>query len=138
VVAPHPTFGIPAGRLGVLLSAANIRRLALLIGQAAARDVLLSARVLDVDEADQVGLVQRRAPDAVAGARGLAEEIAALAPLSTRGHKHALNVFAAAPMLNEVERTALARLEAEAFASRDLQEGLAAFGEKRAPRFEGR
>lgn len=138
VVAPHATFGIPAGRLGVLLSAANIRRLALLIGQAAARDVLLSARVLDVDEADRVGLVQRRAPDAVAGARALAEEIAALAPLSTRGHKHALNLFAAAPMLNEVERTALARLEAEAFASRDLQEGLAAFGEKRAPRFEGR
>jgi enoyl-CoA hydratase len=137
VVAPHATFGIPAARLGVLLSAANIRRLALLIGQAAARDVLLSARVFDIDEADRVGLVQRRSADAVTGAQELAEQIAALAPLSVRGHKHALNVFAAAPPLNEVERTALARLEAEAFASRDLQEGLAAFSEKRAPRFEG-
>lgn len=137
VVAPHATFGIPAGRLGVLLSAANIRRLALLVGQAVARDVLLSARVLDVDEADRVGLVQRRAPDAVAGAQELAEQITTLAPLSVRGHKHALNVFAAAPPLNEVERTALARLEGEAFASRDLQEGLAAFSEKRPPRFEG-
>ena len=44
----------------------------------------------------RVGLVQRRAVDAVAEARVLGEEIAALAPLSVRSHKHALNAVAAA------------------------------------------
>src|SRR5260221_5751794 len=69
VVAPHATFGIPAARLGVLLSAPNIARLAGLVGQAMARDILLSARVLDIDEAARVGLWQARAPDALAGRR---------------------------------------------------------------------
>jgi enoyl-CoA hydratase len=57
VVAPHATFGIPAARLGVLLSGSNIGRLATLVGQAAARDVLLTARVFDVENATRVGLV---------------------------------------------------------------------------------
>ena len=138
VVAPHATFGIPAGRLGVMLSAANIHRLVLLVGQGAARDVLLSARVLDVDAAEAVGLVQRRATDAVGAARALAEEIAALAPLSVRSHKRALNAVAAATRPDGATRAALAELEAQAFASADLEEGLAAFSEKRPPRFEGR
>lgn len=138
VVAPHATFGIPAGRLGVMLSAANIRRLALLTGQATARDVLLTARTLDIDEAERVGLVQRRATDAVEDARALAHEIAALAPLSIRGHKHALNLVAATGGLTDAQFEELARLERQAFESDDLQEGLTAFAEKRTPRFTGR
>ena len=70
VVAPHATFGIPAARLGVLVSSANVARLAALVGPGAARDVLLTARVLTVDEAEPLGLVQRRADDALGrGAR---------------------------------------------------------------------
>lgn len=138
VVAPGARFGIPAGRLGVVISAANVRRLVLMVGQPTARDVLLTARTLDVDEAERVGLVQRRAVDAVAVATELAEEVAQLAPLSVRGHKHALNVVAATSMIPAAEVEELGRRESEAFASRDLQEGLAAFAEKRPPTFEGR
>jgi enoyl-CoA hydratase len=138
VVAPHATFGIPAGRLGVVLSAANIHRLATLVGQAMARDVLLTARVLDCDEAESVGLVQRRAVDALAEAQVLGEEIAALAPLSVRSHKQALNAVAAATALEHDALGQLRELEAAAFASEDLEEGLAAFSERRAPRFQGR
>src|SRR3954447_15767149 len=46
VAAPNATFGIPAGRLGVLLSAVNVQRLVNAIGQPLARDILLTARVL--------------------------------------------------------------------------------------------
>jgi enoyl-CoA hydratase len=137
VVAPQATFAIPAARLGVLLSATNITRLALLVGQATARDLLLTARSLDIEGAERVGLVQRRADDAYAAACALAHEITALAPLSISGHKHALNLIAARTALDPEQRDEIARLEAEAFASRDLREGLQAFGEKRSPQFEG-
>jgi enoyl-CoA hydratase/carnithine racemase len=137
VVAPHATFGIPAARLGVLLSGSNIERLATLVGQAAARDVLLTARVLDLEDATRVGLVQRVADDALSAARGLAHGIAALAPLTIAGHKRALNLVAEAHALSLDLRAEVKQLENDAFASADLQEGLAAFAEKRDPRFEG-
>jgi enoyl-CoA hydratase/carnithine racemase len=130
------TFSIPAGRLGVFLSPANVRRLATLVGQGAARDVLLTARTLDADEAAAIGLVQRRVPNALDAALELAAEIAQLAPLTVRGHKRALNLVAGG--VDQSAFDEMRELEERAFASRDLREGLAAFSEKRAPRFEGR
>ena len=138
VVAPGARFGIPAGRLGVIISTANVRRLVLTVGQATARDVLLTARTLDVDDAERVGLVQRRASDALTGATALADDVARLAPLSIGGHKRSLNAVAATSTIGASDLEELGRREAEAFASRDLQEGLSAFAEKRPPMFEGR
>jgi enoyl-CoA hydratase/carnithine racemase len=71
-------------------------------------------------------------------ARGLASDIAALAPLTIAGHKRALNLVAEAQVLSLEMRAEVKALETDAFASADLQEGLAAFAEKRSPRFEGR
>jgi len=136
VVAPNATFGIPAGKLGVFLSPENIARLATLVGQGAARDILLTARAYDVDEAAAIGLVQRRADDALAAALELAEQVAALAPLTVQGSKRALHLVAGA--LTDATLTELRALQDRAFGSDDLREGLAAFSEKRPPDFEGR
>jgi enoyl-CoA hydratase len=136
IAAFGATFSIPAGRLGVFLSPANVQRLAALVGQGAARDLLLTSRTLAADEAAVIGLVQRRVPNALDAAIEVAEEIASQAPLTVQGHKRALNLVAGgvdADVLDEMRA-----LEARAFASRDLREGLAAFAEKREPRFEGR
>jgi enoyl-CoA hydratase len=119
----------------VLLSAANIQRLATLVGQAMARDLLFTARTLNVAEARQVGLVQRQADDVLGAARDLAGQIARLAPLSVAGHKRALNLVAGE--LARESRGEIEALEAAAFQSADLQEGLAAFAEKRRPQFRG-
>jgi len=137
VVAPNATFGIPAGKLGVAISAINVQRLVQAVGQPTARDVLLAARVLSADEAREAGLVQRTADDAVAAASELAGELAGLAPLSARAHKAMLGRVATAGALSESDRAELAELEIAAFASDDLQEGLAAFSEKRPPNFVG-
>ena len=137
VVAPTAVFGIPAAKLGIVLSAVNVERLVRLVGQPTARELLLAARVLSADEACAVGLVQRTADDALAAALAWAEELATLAPLSIAAHKRALNLIAGAARLDDPARTELAEREARAFASRDLQEGLASFAEKRTPQFTG-
>jgi enoyl-CoA hydratase/carnithine racemase len=138
VAGPDARLAIPGGRLGILLSPTNIARLATLVGQGAARDFLLAGRSVDAREAAVVGLVQRLADDPVAAAGDLAREIASLAPLTVRGHKRALNLVAAAAALGPAARAEIDALEAGAFASHDLEEGMAAFAEKRPPRFEGR
>jgi len=138
VVAPSAKVGIPAAKLGVLLSAPNIRRLAVLMGQGAARDILLTGRTITIDDARENGFAQRVSDDALASALEVAADIARLAPLSVQGHKHALNLVADATALDDAAVAEIRALEEAAFASADLQEGLAAFGEKRPPRFEGR
>jgi enoyl-CoA hydratase len=138
IAAPTAKLGIPAAKLGIILSPANVQRLATLVGQGAARDVLLTARAMDVDEARQIGLVQMAADDARAAALEVAAEIATLAPVSVQGHKRALNIVARAAALDAAALAELEQLETAAFASADLQEGLAAFGDKRKPKFEGR
>jgi enoyl-CoA hydratase len=138
VVGPEARFAIPAARLGVLLSPANVRRLALLVGHGAARDLLLTGRSVSREEAAGLGLVQRAADDAAAGALELAREIAGLAPLSVQGHKRALNLVLDGAALPDAAAAEIRALEARTFASDDLQEGLAAFADKRAPRFRGR
>ena len=129
VMATGAKAAIPAAKLGIVLSRPNITRLQRLVGPGAASSLLMGASVFDADECARVGFAQRTASDALAVALEWAEQIAALAPLSVRSHKQALH-GAPPDVVAELERTA--------FASRDLQEGMSAFAEKRPARFEGR
>jgi enoyl-CoA hydratase len=138
VAALGARMAIPGGKLGIHLSPRNIWRLAQLVGQGAARDFLLAGRNVDANEALRLGLVQYVEHDALGAALALAGEIASSAPLTVQGHKRALNLVAEAQWLSDDARAQIAADEARAFASEDLQEGMAAFSEKRTPQFKGK
>jgi enoyl-CoA hydratase/carnithine racemase len=125
MATPGASFGIPAGRLGLAVDAWTVERLSLLAGHGLARAMLLAAEVVRGDEAHRVGFVQRLG--ALDDALAWADEIAALAPLTLRAHKAAL----------EAQPDARAAFE-RAWASDDLREGLAAFHDRRRPLFHGR
>jgi enoyl-CoA hydratase len=137
IAGPAARFAIPGGKLGVHLSPKNIWRLALLVGQGAARDFLLAGRSVDAAEAARLRVVERVGDDAVRDAMAVAGEIAASAPLTMQGHKRSLNLVAEAQWLAPDAQREIAALERAAFTSDDLREGMAAFAEKRAPQFRG-
>jgi enoyl-CoA hydratase len=129
VATPSASFGVPAAKLGLAVDAWTVDRLAQLAGHGPARAMLLAAEVLTGDEAHRLGLVQRLGT--LGDTLAWADDIAALAPLTIRSHKAALEAVGAA---DPAVPAALAR----AWASDDLQEGLAAFRERRRPVFHGR
>lgn len=130
VAAPDARFGVPAAKLGLAVDHETIRRLTAFAGEGTARAMLLAAEELDGAAAHRIGLVQRQGglDDALAWA----EAIAGLAPLTIAAHKLGLERLA-----ERADDPGYAEARARAWSSRDLQEGLAAFKERRKPDFTG-
>ncbi|MBX6351187.1 MAG: enoyl-CoA hydratase/isomerase family protein [Clostridia bacterium] len=132
---PDSRFGVPIARtLGNCLSAGNLARLIAAVGPARAKELVFRARLVDGAEALALGLVHEvversRLLDRV---REVAREIAEHAPITLKVTKEATRRMLA--RLAEVECEDLLR---EAYGSRDFREGVAAFLDKRPPRFTG-
>ncbi|HVN87332.1 MAG TPA: enoyl-CoA hydratase [Candidatus Binatia bacterium] len=137
VAADHARFAIPAARLGLSYPFEAIERLLRVVGPTAASDILLSARALDADEAHRIGLISRVVPrgEFEAWVRDYALHMAENAPLTLAAHKLAIHESMRPPAARDVDalHTAMTRC----FNSSDYQEGIAAFLEKRTPRFRG-
>jgi enoyl-CoA hydratase len=134
VATPSARFGIPAAKLGLTVDHWTVERLSLLAGAGPARAMLLAAETYGGEDAHALGLVQRIGD--LDEALGWADEIAALAPLTIAAHKVALNRLEM-PVGRGDDPAVLATADA-AWASEDLQEGMAAFRDRRLPRFRGR
>jgi len=138
VATPESSFGVPIARtLGNCLSGATYSRLVDLVGPAAVKDLLFTGRLVDADEAHALGLVNRIvAADAIADAVArLATEIASNAPLTVRATKEMIRRVLAKRRLPAGEDADLVEL---CYMSEDFREGVAAFLDKRKPRWSGR
>lgn len=135
--ATDARMGVPFVKLGLHPGMATTHLLPDVVGAAAARDLLLTGRVVDGPEALRLGLVSRVVErDALPEvALEAASGVAASAPIASRLTKVALD-RGHADVAACLDWEALA--QPITMATADLQEGIRAMQERRTPRFEGR
>jgi enoyl-CoA hydratase len=138
IAAETARFGQPEIKLGVMPGSGGTQRLTRLVGKVKAMEMCLTGRMMDAAEAERSGLVARVVPaaDLLAEAMKTADTIASMSlPV----------VMMIKESVNRTDETTLAegmrferRLFHSLFATADQKEGMAAFVEKRAPKFENR
>jgi enoyl-CoA hydratase/carnithine racemase len=141
VAASGIKVGMPPAKLGLVYSHTGIRKFLDVIGAARTRELFLVGRNIDAETAERWSLVNEVVPGDRLEARAveLASEIAANAPLSLAGNKRVIReLLAAESQLDPDIESELVELRRACFQSEDFREGVRAFGEKRAPRWQGR
>ncbi|MGO8921236.1 MAG: enoyl-CoA hydratase/isomerase family protein [Stellaceae bacterium] len=136
IAASNARFGFPIARtLGNCLSMSNLSRLAALVGFARAKEIILTARLVEAPEALAVGLVSEVVADhpaLLARAEALAAQLTGQAPLTMQATKEALRRLR--PKLAAEEGRDLILM---CYMSADFREGMDAFLSKRAPQWKG-
>jgi len=131
LATPRASFAVTPAHLGIVYPATSIARLVATVGRGVASDLLLRAHFIDAAEALRVGLVSALTDDLDASLKNYCEELVKRSPFTQRASKVVLNHLLESPELMELGR----ELEAESLTNGDLDEGLAAFREKRQSRF---
>jgi enoyl-CoA hydratase len=138
LAADTAKFGQPEITIGTMPGAGGTQRLARFIGKAKTMEMCLTGRMMDAAEAERVGLVSRIVPAAelIDEAVKVAEKIAGMSRPIAMMVKESVNRAFETTLAEGVrfER----RLFHSTFATADQKEGMAAFVEKRPPRFENR
>ncbi|GAA5233072.1 crotonase [Verticiella sediminum] len=136
--ADHARLGLPEVKLGVIPAAGGTQRLTRVVGAAKAKELVFTSALIPAAEGLALGLVNRVVPAAslMEETMALARSIAAQPPLAVRFAKQAIDLGQQVDIHSalQYERFSAAMI----VDSEDRKEGMRAFVEKRAPRFQGR
>jgi len=135
VAAASARMALPEVRLGIIPGAGGCERLPLLVGKGRAAEMILTGRPVDAEEALRIGLINRAVPDgqAVDAAEEMAHEIMANPALAVAMAKQALESAGGRDLTARVRDSA--RICSLCFNTEESREGMAAFLEKRSPKF---
>jgi enoyl-CoA hydratase len=136
--AQSAKLGQPEVNLGIIPGWGGTQRLARAVGIGAAKELVLTGRMVDADEALRIGLVEAvfEPAELMEKTMETARALAAKGPLALAAAKRALNRALAGDHAQNLEREA--DDFGDLFASKDAKEGMTAFAEKREARFTGR
>ncbi|MGA0024047.1 MAG: enoyl-CoA hydratase-related protein [Burkholderiales bacterium] len=131
-------FGQPEVKIGIIPGGGGTQRLPRTVGKYKAMRYVLTGDLFSAKEAYDMNLVSEVVPDAEVEKRAvaMAQQIAELAPLAVQQTKE--SVVRGMDASLETGLTLETRTLQMLFASKDQKEGMAAFIEKRKPKFEGR
>lgn len=134
VATPESKFAIPCVKLGNCLSMANYAKLIALIGPARTLELVYTGRQVEATEAHAMGLLHAVVPrsEIETYVMELADRIAQAPPITLRVTKEAVRRLTAGAVVDGQD------LIQACYNSADFQEGVAAFLEKRPPRWQGR
>jgi len=138
IAAETAKFGQPEINLGVMPGIGGTQRLTRFVGKTKAMDMALTGRMMDAAEAERAGLVSRvvAADKLMDEAIAAAKKIAGQSPLAAMMNKELVNAAYETTLSTGV--TMERRLFHSLFAFEDQKEGMAAFIDKRPPKFTGR
>jgi enoyl-CoA hydratase/carnithine racemase len=137
VASQRARFGELFVKRGLCCDVAGLARLTQLVGREAAAELLYTGRIIEAEEARELRMVSRVVPheDLLTTALEIADQIAANPPLAVQALKRGLRT-ALDPDWDDLGRWVSSTL-GELFATSDHREGVAAFLDKREPRYTG-
>jgi len=131
-------FALPEGKLGIMPGGCGTQNLTRAVGERRAKELIMTGRIFDANSAQQWHLVNEVVPyaDLMQAVQSVANEISQLGPLSVMQIKKSISVAAQTDLKTgyAFELAAYNRL----IPTEDRIEGVAAFNEKRRPKFTGR
>jgi len=138
VVAKGTRMGMPEVRVGLVPDVGGTARLTRTVGYARAKELIMTARMIDAEEAERIGLANRVVePGAhIRGAEELAREIARNAPVAVGLAKRIIDRGHGLDKMTFMELEILA--QSSLLTTEDFREGARALAERRDPKFKGR
>lgn len=137
VATRNARMGLPEIKLGLIPGYGGTQRLPRMVGVAKALELIMTARTLDAQEAERIGLVNRLLDgDPLSQAIAFAREFSGYSLPVLRYAREAVSRAGETPLAEGLKLEA--DLSTLAYQTRDAAEGMAAFLAKRKPRFEDR
>ena len=138
IASKKARLGFPEVGLGIHPGFGGTQRLPRLIGKSRAKQLIFTADILNAQQAERMGLVNRVVPPEllIEKAKDIAKKIARQAPIAIRQAKSAINKGSEMDLNTgldfEVESVSMT------FSTKDKDEGMKAFIERRKPKFQGK